>query len=121
MASLTRRDAFRCEYGRCRDLCRHEHRYGAGAKRRVRIERIKVEAEFDDARVALERQRAAAGGATAAQVTLTEEQVWALATRWFVEQERAGVSRPVEIGDEEIIQNLSEDLAWTCPGICGET
>lgn len=84
---------------------------GTEAKRRVRIERIKVEAEFDDARVALERQRAAAGGATAAQVTLTEEQVWALATRWFVEQERAGVSRPVEIGDEEVIQNLSEDLA----------
>lgn len=83
----------------------------AEAKRRVRIERIKVEAEFDDARVALERQRAAAGGATAAQVTLTEEQVWALATRWFVEQERAGVSRPVEIGDEEVIQNVSEDLA----------
>ncbi len=83
----------------------------AEAKRRVRIERIKVEAVFDDARVALERQRAAAGGATAAQVTLTEEQVWALATRWFVEQERAGVSRPVEIGDEDVIQNLSEDLA----------
>lgn len=83
----------------------------AEAKRRVRIERIKVEAEFDDARAALERQRAAVGGATAAQVTLTEEQVWALATRWFVEQERAGVSRPIEIGDEEVIQNLSEDLA----------
>lgn len=83
----------------------------AEARRRVRIERIKVEAEFDDARVTLERQRAAAGGATAAQVTLTEEQVWALATRWFVEQERAGASRPVEIGDEEVIQNLSEDLA----------
>jgi integrase len=84
---------------------------GAEAKRRVRIERIKVEAEFDDARVTLERQRAAAGGATAAQVTLTEEQVWALATRWFVEQERASVSRPAEIGNEEVIQNLSEDLA----------
>lgn len=84
---------------------------GAEAKRRVRIERIKVEAEFDDARVALERQRGAAGGATAAQVSLTEEQVWTLAIRWFVEQERAGVSRPVEIGDEEVIQNLSEDLA----------
>ncbi|WP_293812143.1 site-specific integrase [uncultured Bosea sp.] len=83
---------------------------GAEAKRRVRIERIRVEAEFDDARVALERQRAAAGGATAAYVTLTEEQVWALAARWFVEQERAGASRPVEIGDEEVIQNLSEDL-----------
>jgi len=82
----------------------------AEAKRRVRIERIKVEAEFDDARVTLERQRAAAGGVTAAQVTLTEEQVWALATRWFVEQERAGASRPVEIGDAEVIQNLSEDL-----------
>ncbi|MBN9468972.1 MAG: site-specific integrase [Bosea sp.] len=84
---------------------------GTEAKRRVRIERIKVEAEFDDARAALERQRAAARGATAAQLTLTEEQVWALATRWFVEQERAGVTRPVEIGDEEVIQNLSEDLA----------
>jgi integrase len=82
----------------------------AEAKRRVRIERIKVEAEFDDARASLERQRAAAGRASAAQVILTEEQVWALATRWFIEQERAGVSRPVEIGDEEVIQNLSEDL-----------
>lgn len=81
------------------------------AKRLVRTARIKVQAEFDDATMILERQRAAASGVTAAQVTLTEEQVWALATRWFVEQERAGASRPVEIGDEEVIQNLSEDLA----------
>lgn len=81
----------------------------AEAKRRVRIERIKVEAEFDDARATLERRRAAVG-APAAQITLTEEQVWALATRWFVEQERAGASRPIEIGDDEVIQNLSEDL-----------
>ena len=82
----------------------------AEAKRRVRIERVKVEAEFDDARVALERHRATAGGAALAQVTLTEEQVWALATRWFVEQEKAVVSRQIEIGDDETIQNLREDL-----------
>lgn len=48
---------------------------GAEAKRRVRIERIKVEAELDDARATLERQRAAVGGAPAAQITLTQEQV----------------------------------------------
>lgn len=83
----------------------------AEAKRRVRIERVKVEAAFDDARVVLERQRAVATGASPHRLSLTEEQVWALATRWFVEQERAGASTPFEIGDEEVIQNLSEDLA----------
>lgn len=83
---------------------------GVEAKRRVRIERIKVEAEFDDARAALERQRAAAGGATAAQVILTEEQVWALATRWFVEQEKHSTHRPVQFGDAEVIENLGENL-----------
>ncbi len=83
---------------------------GAEAKRRVRIERIRVEAEFDDARATLERQRAAAGGATAAQIALTEEQVWALATRWFVEQEKHSANRPVEFGDEEVIENLGENL-----------
>lgn len=83
---------------------------GTEAKRRVRIERIKVEAEFDDARAALERQRAAAGGATAARISLTEEQVWALATRWFVEQEKHSTHRPVQFGDAEVIENLGENL-----------
>lgn len=81
------------------------------ARRRVRIERIKVEADFHTARASLERQRAAAAGVAATQIVLTEEQVWALATRWFVDQERLGANRRIEIGDEEVIQNLSEDLA----------
>lgn len=82
----------------------------AAAKRLVRFGMIKVEAEFDDARATLERQRAAAGGRTAAQITLTEEQIWALATRWFVEQEKCSANRPVEFGDEEAIENLGENL-----------
>jgi integrase len=83
----------------------------AEAKRLVLIARIKVQAEFDVARATLERHRAAAAGIGATKIALTEEQVWSLATRWFVEQERAGASRRIEIRDEEVIQNLSEDLA----------
>jgi integrase len=82
----------------------------AEAVRRGRIERIKVDAEFDDADIAL-TQSCPSGGGKAKPVELTEEQVWRLATRWFVEQERTGASRRIEIGDEEAIQNLSEDLA----------
>lgn len=75
-----------------------------------RIERMKVDAEFDDAEIALSRSRPSVGG-KAQLVALTTEQVWNLATRWFVAQEQAGMSRRIEIGDEETVQNLSEDLA----------
>lgn len=70
---------------------------------------MKADAEFDDAEIALSLSRQSMGR-PAPLVALTTEQVWSLATRWFIAQEKAGVSRRIEIGDEETIQNLSEDL-----------
>src|SRR6185312_3847284 len=57
------------------------------AKRRVRIERLKTEAEFDDARQKLQASRPSVGR-SASDFTLSDEQVWALVTRWFVECEK---------------------------------
>ncbi|WP_186417163.1 DUF6538 domain-containing protein [Bosea sp. CS1GBMeth4] len=83
----------------------------AEAKRLVRIARIKVEAEFDGARHAL-AQRLAGQAGKAKPVELTEEQVWALATRWFVEQEKRNASRAVDLNDGDLIQARTEDLAF---------
>lgn len=73
----------------------------AEAKRRVRIERVKVEAEFDDARRELAASRAARQSRVRQTFELTEEQVWTLATRWFVQQEKRNAERVFDGGDEE--------------------
>lgn len=82
----------------------------AEAKRLVRIARIKVEAEFDDARHTFAQSPAGQAGKPK-PIELTEEQVWALATRWFVEQEKRNAGRAVDAHDEELIQTRTEDLA----------
>ncbi|UVF19999.1 site-specific integrase [Microvirga terrae] len=73
----------------------------AEAKRRVRIERVKVEAEFDDARHKLATSRAAQQPGAGQVFELTEEQVWTLATRWFVQQEKRSAERVFDGRDEE--------------------
>lgn len=82
----------------------------AEAKRRVRIERIKVEAEFDDARRKLVASRTAQqpGGGQAPE--LTEEQVWTLATRWFVQQEKRNAERAFDGSSEEDLEIRFETL-----------
>jgi hemoglobin-like flavoprotein len=69
------------------------------AKRRVRIERIKVEAEFDEARRQPTGRTATAEKAPA--IELSEEQIWRLATQWFIQAERR--TSGVDLND------LSED------------
>jgi len=61
------------------------------AKRRVRIERLKTEAEFDDAR--RRRIRSERPSSTSA-VDQTDEQVWVLATRWFSQNEKQRSDKP---------------------------
>jgi integrase len=73
----------------------------AEAKRRVRIERVKVEAEFDDARRKLATSRLAQQPGAEQAFELTEEQVWTLATRWFVQQEKRNTERVFNGSDEE--------------------
>lgn len=73
----------------------------AEAKRRVRIERVKVEAEFDDARRKLVVSRASEHRVTDKAFELTEEEVWTLATRWFVQQEKRNAERAFDGSDEE--------------------
>ncbi|HZH11148.1 MAG TPA: site-specific integrase [Microvirga sp.] len=70
------------------------------AKRRVRIERLKVEAEFDEARSKLGRPRVPSNNGQA--VELTEEQVWMLATRWFVTAEKKNVTRHLDAEEAEV-------------------
>jgi integrase len=81
------------------------------AKRLVRIERISVEADFDDARRAL-AQNSTSPGVKSSLPELTTEQIWALTARWFIQKEKqhAGVP-PLEV-DYEYIENQAHQLAF---------
>jgi integrase len=81
------------------------------AKRRVRLERVKVQAEFDDAKAKLAQRKAKNDGNVPKSVQLTEEQVWALATRWFVQQEKLQAGKRVEFRDDDAIEAQTEQLA----------
>jgi hypothetical protein len=81
------------------------------AKRRVRIERLKTEAEFDDARRRLAAVQATQSS-TPRSVELSDEQVWMLATRWFVKQEKHNAERVSDSWDGEDLETRIDQLGF---------
>lgn len=73
------------------------------ARRRLRIERLRVDAEFDDARRLLKAQE------PSPLIHLTDSEIWHLAARWFVREEKR-TERSYPLPDRSLVPYREEEL-----------